>query len=190
LYQPALVSLFDLRIYLEVDEELRRAWKVARDSKKRGHTPEAVIRSIERRVPDSERFIAPQRRNADVVLRVEPVKPYRFSVEGGRCSPVPKRMCLRVEQAQGLYAERLSRVLVGLIGAHVTSEGLDEPGRVVQRIEGEFEAEDIALVASRIIPNLDELLDLKPRWQGGIVGIMQLVVLTQASEAMRRRGHP
>jgi uridine kinase len=58
LYQPALFNLFDLKVYLEVDEELRRAWKVARDTKKRGHSPDTVIRSIERRMPASERVIA------------------------------------------------------------------------------------------------------------------------------------
>jgi hypothetical protein len=80
-------------------------------------------------------------------------------------------------------------VLVGLIGAHVDSEILEQPGRTVQRIEGEFDADDIALAASRVVPNMDELLDLSPRWQGGIAGIMQLVILAQASEAVRRRGH-
>jgi uridine kinase len=189
LYQPELCKHFDLKVYLEVDEELRRAWKVARDTNKRGHSPDVVIRSIERRAPDRERFIAPQRHNADVVLRVEPVKPYRFSVHAGRYTPAPKRLCVRVELAQGLFAERLSRVLVGLIGAHVDSEILDQPGRTAQRIEGEFDADDIALAASRIIPNIEELLDLSPRWQGGIAGIMQLVVVAQVSEAVRRRGH-
>jgi uridine kinase len=60
--------LVDLKVYLEMEEPLRRRIKVDRDTKKRGTDETSVIDSIERRVPDSELYVLPQRQQADLVV--------------------------------------------------------------------------------------------------------------------------
>ena len=67
-YTPALRAMFDVRVYLDPPEELRRAWKVARDCSRRGYTTDQVLAELDRRGPDSEAFIRPQRHHADVVV--------------------------------------------------------------------------------------------------------------------------
>jgi len=67
-YTPALRAMFDVRVYLDPPEELRRAWKVARDCSRRGYTTDQVLAELDRREPDSEAFIRPQRHHADVVV--------------------------------------------------------------------------------------------------------------------------
>ena len=42
-------------------EELRRSWKVQRDCSRRGYTTDQVLAELDRREPDSEAFIRPQR---------------------------------------------------------------------------------------------------------------------------------
>lgn len=68
----AMRDCFDVKVYLDPPEELRRAWKVKRDTAKRGYTVEQVLASLAKRVEDSARFIRPQRRYADIVVRFYP----------------------------------------------------------------------------------------------------------------------
>lgn len=58
---PALAALFDLTVYLEPDEALRRAWRLERDVRERGYTPAEVQARHAARERDAARFIAIQR---------------------------------------------------------------------------------------------------------------------------------
>ncbi len=66
-------ACFDIAIYLDPPEEIRRKWKIRRDCAERGYTPAAVLAELERREPDSAAFIRPQRQQADIALRFAPV---------------------------------------------------------------------------------------------------------------------
>lgn len=66
-------ACFDISIYLDPPEEIRREWKVNRDTRKRGYQPDQVLAELERREPESEAFIRPQRAFADLVIRFAPI---------------------------------------------------------------------------------------------------------------------
>jgi len=66
-------ACFDVTVFLDPPEEIRREWKVMRDTSKRGYTAEQVLADLERREPESEAFIRPQRRHADIVVRFAPI---------------------------------------------------------------------------------------------------------------------
>ena len=59
---------YDVKIYLDPAEDLRRTWKIQRDTAKRGYTVEEVLKSLEKRKFDSVNFIQPQRTFADMVV--------------------------------------------------------------------------------------------------------------------------
>ncbi len=63
---------YDVKVYLAPPEDLRANWKIKRDTRKRGYTPEEVIEQIKAREEDSEAFIRPQRQWADVVVSFYP----------------------------------------------------------------------------------------------------------------------
>lgn len=65
---------FDVKVYLAPPESLRAKWKIKRDTMKRGYSPEQVLAELEKREPDSEKFIRPQRKSADVVVTFYPPK--------------------------------------------------------------------------------------------------------------------
>ena len=67
-----LRGLYDVRIYLAPPEELRRQWKVQRDCSRRGYTTDQVLGELDRREPDSEAFIRPQKKYADIVVSFMP----------------------------------------------------------------------------------------------------------------------
>jgi len=67
-----LCEMFDVRVYLAPPEDLRRQWKVQRDCSRRGYTTDQVLAELDRREPDSESFIRPQRHSADIVISFQP----------------------------------------------------------------------------------------------------------------------
>ncbi|MDQ3715095.1 MAG: phosphoribulokinase [Actinomycetota bacterium] len=66
-------ACFDVTVFLDPVEEIRREWKIARDTKKRGYDREQVEAEMDKREPESEEFIRPQRAFADIVVRFAPI---------------------------------------------------------------------------------------------------------------------
>ncbi len=69
---PAARQFYDVKVFIDPDEDLRWDWKIKRDTGKRGYTPEEVKAERELREPDSAAFIRPQRQYADIVVRFAP----------------------------------------------------------------------------------------------------------------------
>ena len=67
-------ACFDVTVYLDPPEAIRRDWKVHRDTTKRGYTKEQVVEELARREPESAAFIRPQRAHADIVVRFSPIE--------------------------------------------------------------------------------------------------------------------
>lgn len=63
---------FDVKVYLAPPESLRKQWKVKRDTLKRGYTEEQVLADLQKREPDSDEYIRPQRKTADLVVSFYP----------------------------------------------------------------------------------------------------------------------
>ncbi len=74
LFTKTAQSCFDVRVYLDPPEAVRRVWKIKRDTGKRGYTEEQVCAELERREAESEAFIRPQRAQADVVVSFAPLE--------------------------------------------------------------------------------------------------------------------
>lgn len=63
---------YDVKVYLAPPESLRYTWKAKRDTRKRGYSEDQVRAALQKREPDSEAFIRPQRQWADVVVTFYP----------------------------------------------------------------------------------------------------------------------
>ncbi len=63
---------YDVKVYLAPPEVLRSQWKIKRDTMKRGYSEAQVLAELEKREPDSEEFIRPQRKTADVIVTFYP----------------------------------------------------------------------------------------------------------------------
>lgn len=64
----AMRDCFDVKVYLEPEEDLRVTWKILRDVAVRGYTEVEARQQIERRMFDSASFVQPQRTFADMVV--------------------------------------------------------------------------------------------------------------------------
>lgn len=184
LYLPVLRECYDLKIYLDIDEGLRRHFKLKRDVYQRGHTVERVISSFEEREPDSERFIRPQSTYADLILSLQPIHSRMLE---GVDDKHPLRLKLVVNTRNGFNELSIHRVLVGVCGMHVDIVVGNDGADVQLAIEGEVSAIDIAMAAEMLCPRVLEFLDIPPKWQDGMLGLMQLITLSHISQALTKR---
>jgi len=76
LFDARMRAAFDVRIWLDPQEELKWAWKVKRDCTQRGYSVPEVIRQIVERRGDYLRYIAPQKAFADLVVQFHPPAGY------------------------------------------------------------------------------------------------------------------
>jgi len=67
----AMRDCYDVKIYLDPEEELRVKWKIHRDTTKRGYTLEEVQATLDKRKDVSVKHIHPQRTFADIVIRFQ-----------------------------------------------------------------------------------------------------------------------
>ncbi|MCL2585991.1 MAG: phosphoribulokinase, partial [Streptosporangiales bacterium] len=73
LHTKLAAACFDVTVYLNPPEDIRREWKIKRDTAKRGYTPDQVVAELERRESESGAWIRPQRDRADMVVRFAPI---------------------------------------------------------------------------------------------------------------------
>jgi phosphoribulokinase len=66
-------ACFDITVYLDPPEQIRRSWKLERDCAERGYTRDQVLAELARREPESEAYIRPQRQWSDIAIRFAPV---------------------------------------------------------------------------------------------------------------------
>ncbi len=69
---PGARDCYDVKVYLAPPESLRTTWKIKRDTMKRGYSAEQVKAELQKREPDSEAYIRPQRQWSDIVVSFYP----------------------------------------------------------------------------------------------------------------------
>lgn len=176
LFRRDLNQRYDLKIFLDMHEGLRRYLKVRRDVEIRGYSKEKVLRSIESRYPDSLQYILPQKRHADVIVSLEPVR--ACDVEDYTVAPDQIELRVRVRTIHLDSLHLLERLLVSACGLNVLQVGApDEAGELV--IEGWPTSRQIELASRKLAPLMEPHLAKNPVWQGGQHGVLQLIALSQ-----------
>lgn len=184
LYLPILREIYNLKIYLDIDEDLRKHFKVSRDVTQRGYSLQHVLNAIDKREADSVSFIRPQLAYADLIFSLQPIHPNLLK-------EFTKNQVLRLKllvRSRHVFNElALNRVLVGVCGLHVDISVNAKNEEVQITIEGEATAADIAMAAEILCPKVIEFIDIKPKWQDGVMGLMQLITLSHISQVLTRR---
>jgi phosphoribulokinase len=140
-HTPALCTSYDVRVFLKPPEELRRRWKVQRDCSRRGYTTDEVLAELDRREPDSEAFIRPQERFADIVVCFRPT-----ASGGADAEHLDAELVLR----PGLRHPDLSPFVDGEGAITLTESGED----AIVRISGTIEREHAEAIEEAIWSSL------------------------------------
>lgn len=183
LYPPHLRARQNLRIFMDMDDALRRALKLHRDTGARGHDPAAVLASLDRRAGDREKFVQPQKRHADIVLALRAASPREL--ERARAGEENFGAALTVILDEGVSVEELRRAIVATTPLSVDVEQLPAAGKVAVTLAGDARAVDVGTLARRIAAGVDDFIELTHAWRPGWVGIMTLFVIVMLVERLR-----
>lgn len=157
-------QLYDLKIYIEVEEELRVRWKLARDTSERAAKIDKVKKQIESRKPDAEKFIHPQRDFADWILRYE---------RGEGLYEVVARYTIRNSIAVDAFVEELSKreeIFVDHSYGDLTYQHL--------AVRGKISGPELKTICFKLYPNVLDLTGNEPVFSDNLKGINQLFLLT------------
>lgn len=178
-YIKSMRHMIDVKIYLDPEEKLINFWKIKRDMMDRKHSKEQVLASIHARKTDSQKYIEPQKKYADLIIRygflndhdvdIDSFDPYQNNI-----SPSLK-VGLIVDNSINL--EDLVYELKQSSGVNLTHQYKDEHVQMLD-IDGTISKETIRELADHMIPNLYELTSHKIQFEDNLNGIVQFVILS------------
>jgi phosphoribulokinase len=186
LHTKLAAACFDVTVFLNPPEAVRRDWKIKRDTTYRGYTREQVRAELDRREPESERFIRPQRARADIVVRFAPVE-QRADPPG---TPLSAELLLRPT----IRHPDLTTILAGSGGSMHLKLTRDSDGRPVDslHVHGYASREDSQLLEKAIWSGLGGITDLPPVLgdlgdgkRSEPLAVTQLLLLHHLTEAAR-----
>ena len=85
----------------------------------------------------------------------------------------------------GIYSEELSKALISIFGVKLNSNISNTDFSAKRFIKRNIWAEDIKLAASRLVANLEEILDYKAKWQSHAIILMKLIILKQIAYVLK-----
>lgn len=184
LWSPAVVARYDISVFMDMNEDLRRFVKLRRDVAVRGYPPQKVISSLERRSSDRRRFIQPQMGHANLVFRLEPRHPSVIADPARPLNSSLLRLVLTLDR--GMSFDEPARLLSALCNIFIVETPLPD-GRLEVLIDGELMADDVAAVARRLAPGMTNFLAVEPIWQPNMTGIMQIAILHALDNVRQKR---
>jgi uridine kinase len=156
-------SQLDLRIYVDTEESLRHAWKIARDQAERGYEREKVLEQIRGREADAVHYVRQQRSFADWVIRYEG-RPEAFTARHLLWNDVP--------------LDDLMEALAALPGVKVTSRLEADLERQSVEVSGSISGDVVSRLANQLFADTLEQLDRSAIvWRPDHNGITQLLFL-------------
>lgn len=188
LYLPQMREVLDLKIYLDTDEALRCYWKLGRDQGGRGHKASEVMEQIKERRPDAEKYIHPQKKYADLVIRYfDNAIPHDL---GYMDNAYEINLGVEFLMDVSINAEP---VLALMKGHGVCGQLSYDDDLLHQRIR--FEGDNLNVkrevweqIARGAILQIEDLTGSHITWEDNINGLVQVVVLVVIGEIMKLAG--
>ena len=173
----ALKKLFNIKIFLEPDTELNENWLKAKNNLDNSSANYKEVKHIKKYTD----LYSQQKKSADIIFSLSYINKDILSYKKIKNLPLKMDIFLK----DGIYAENLSKALIAICGVKLNLNISNINFSAKLSIEGDIWAEDIKFVASRLIPNLEEIIDSEPKWQSNIIGIMQLIILMQIAYVLK-----
>ena len=174
-YLPKLRRSIDLKIYMNTEESLRKKWKINRDTKHRGYELEKILNQIENRAYDKEKYIAPQRKFADVVIKYFPLKTVDIEKVLDKVD-----IGLEVSLNANIHIEEVFEVLLEDYEFDYNDDMKTQYIRLHNPPEVDFYG-----LSKKTISNYSELVPDKAQWGDGYTGFLQFVLLFLISEKLK-----
>ncbi len=181
-YLPQMRRVFDLKIYMDTDEILRRFWKIKRDTSKRGYSFEKILEQIEVRIPDTLQYITPQRAYADLIVSY-------FDKNLKDCCDMEHEveLSLKFTLSSSVDVEPLMVSLsrYGINIEHDFSQDLEQQSVIFYGNDLNLVKIDFNEVAENMMPHLDELTTENIKVENNRNGVIQMMLLLIVSHKMQ-----
>lgn len=181
-FNSKLHKLFDVRVYLDMDEDLRRFFKVRRDVFKRRKTLDSTLQSIEKRSSDYKKFVAPQARKADVIFKLGCIHALNWEREED-----PSEFFLDVHLSQICDYTLVVNLLAGVCQCEIFPLKEYSQDKFSFEVRGSVSSDTILLAAKFAGIQNDLLFDDYPIWENGMLGIMQLITVVYLKSALNQK---
>lgn len=173
----------DLSVFLDMDNELRKYLKIQRDVNERMKDAVEVLKSINEREIDREKYIQTQLDFADLIIKIIP----ESKVDLKSLSTIPRLKIVLILRDLNFGLE-FSRRIVSLTECETSFEYLDEPSltKITLRDADNLTIKDISAVANKEIDRQNEIFVSEPEWKSGVEGILQLLVIIALLEKRKQ----
>ena len=182
LYLPKMRKNLDLKIYMDVDEKLRRYWKIQRDVYHRGYKKEKVLEAIEQRMPDAIKYIYPQKKYADILIKYFDDTLEDYTVENHNMK-LNLEITLNADIDLESFIFELRKKDISV--KHEYEEDLTKQIIIFSGDDLNNKKIDFSIIAEKIIPNLDEILNKDLSYKNNLNGIIEMIILISISYKMR-----
>jgi uridine kinase/Gpi18-like mannosyltransferase len=167
-YLSNQAEVYDLKVFMEPDDQLRMWWKVQRDVAKRGYSPEKVLEQLKMREQDSEKYIKTQASQADIIAKFYPlndIDPVNQTIE-----PI---IALKITLSNEIYPDPLLEQLKSVVSLSMDHVYANDHQELI--FKGTISKEQIELIADKCIPELEDIGIYNTDWKDNFEGMLQLV---------------
>ena len=169
-YVEAVRKMFDIKIFIKPEEQLRLHWKIIRDQAKRGHSKEKVLEQLKKREEDSVKFIASQEKFSDI--KIEILAAEKIENIGN----IDEKINLQVKIifSNNIDIEPLIAQLSKINSLNISHSYLENDMQSLN-ISGMALAQDLQECGDNLLSHdFDEINFAQPRWMPDISGVTQI----------------
>ena len=177
LYINQTDDLYDVGVYISMNELLREKLKVKRDSAGRGASEEQIKNTIAKRKTDSDRFIKPQEKSAEIVFEID----YEFGIENDK-----SRLSCNIRTRSFGFLPRLADAItsIALVPCQLTQGS--QIGELELSVQGDdLTSSDLVTIARHLDPDIGAFISRDACFASGTLGLQSLVVLLAIGEKRR-----
>lgn len=180
-YTPLLQECCDLKIYLNPEENIKKYFKITRDTIHRNYSRDSVIKIFQKRKLDNYKYIYPQKKNADLIFSLKLKRNFNFKKINEDI--ISKDLQLEVRTKIFIDNIMLKKLLTEKFSMNF-KENFYEDGYSSFVISGNISKKNINYLAKKMCPNILEFLQIDPKWESDLDGIMQLIILLHINKIM------
>lgn len=184
LFSKQLRDLFNVKIYMEMNQDLKVRVKTYRDLNFRKKNLNDIKKSIIKRIPDYDTYILPQKKLANIVFKID--LDDLSSIEDDKIKNNKLNLKLKVSIKNCLYYQDIHSILNNIPRLNIKILEIDSFSNVTMEINGSPSGKDINFSSKKLVPMIDDILDVNSKFAEGITGIMQLIVLVELVESLKR----
>ena len=179
-YLPKMRKIIDLKIYLNTDENLRKYWKIKRDTEQRGYDTEKAVQSLEEREADSQKYIIPQKDFADLIIEYFPCE--SFNYQNTTASP---KLNLKLTFNSSINMEFFLELLNITQISYEWDYSNDLKTQYIVITEDNPEKINLNILSKLDLGNLKEIIKKEIVLSKGLNGVVEYIILKLIEERLK-----